>query len=253
MEQGILESYVNYLIWGPRSVKKIIPLHKAVALEYQRQYPQSTVRHIANGGELTLPGQFFDKKPDIVVKLSDGRYILVSVKFITATIKSNLINYWEQALGECYNMAQYECHYYVVLRYQTPAFSTRYKLKRIDVVDSSILRKFHTLADQVAIDKVKTTLIDISPFLEKEYQRFPTLRDLLETIGYSNLNLFFYQHYLPRYGYIDLNLLRIMNKWIDKQTFLIRQKVPQQRLEEIDKFFTAMKNQLMQQITVRIF
>jgi len=244
--EKIKESYINYLIYGPHSTKKIVPLHEGVEYWYRTNLPSFDIQHIGNKGEYIAEGQFFNKNVDLAIwKNSKEIEKIVSVKFPMTTIKSNLINYLEGALGECYNLENYPCEYFFVLRYKTPELSVKGKVKSITIIDSEFLSIIENIAKSKYIDHLHILVVDIIPTLEEPYNMIPTLNILLKELGISDFDKFIYKHVIAKYGFIDLNLLRIFHKYQHKPLWDIRTKIHSKRRKEIEPIFKELKTMMM--------
>lgn len=118
-------SYSNYIEFGARSNKKLIPLHHEITSImmdiFGSEYQFFSYDH---HGELKVVGKYYDKDIDITVVKGSQIVCCVGVKFITSNYKQNANNYFENMMGETANIQANNIPYYhiIVLRHETPYY-----------------------------------------------------------------------------------------------------------------------------------
>ena len=102
-EEAIKRSYGLYGKHGPRSNKKLKPLHEWVSSEISglvgAGYEVHSLNTIGKGGEKSVDGKYYKKWVDISVVRNGKCAVIVSVKFVTSNYQQNANNYFEHLLG----------------------------------------------------------------------------------------------------------------------------------------------------------
>lgn len=143
MESIIQNSIRKYLIHGPRSNKKLEILHdyigKSIIGNLSKEYSYNSLP----GKEINVTGKFYNKKVDICIKNNNDIKGIVSVKFVMSNFCQNSNNYFENLIGEMYNLKDIGARMHVMIIFEdTPYYNKkgeiiRYeKFKNIDRYDS---------------------------------------------------------------------------------------------------------------------
>jgi hypothetical protein len=154
MERIIQNSISKYLKYGPRSNKKLEQLHSYIASSITKNLPDCQSCSLP-GKEINVQGKFYCKKVDVHIKNIDNVGI-VSVKFVMSNFCQNSNNYFENLVGEMYNLKDVGPRLFVMVifddipYYDNKRNIIRYeKIKNLDRYDS--LLSDGILSDYVVI------------------------------------------------------------------------------------------------------
>ncbi len=149
---AISESFKAYNKHGPRSNKKLIPIHKWFAKVIESKLGDGYyTRCLDNGGEYKLKGKYYSKDLDITIfsKERDKLIATISFKFVTSNYKQNANNYFENLLGETANIRRVNVGFahFLVLRGHTPYYTKnagnlKGELKKTEVISEKDLIKY---------------------------------------------------------------------------------------------------------------
>jgi hypothetical protein len=101
-EVEINKSINNYLEFGSRSNKKLIPLHSYIA-NYIGSKTIYTINSLPDKEKLVI-GKYYNKKVDICINDNTKTLGVISVKFIMSNYLQNSNNYFESLIGEIINL-----------------------------------------------------------------------------------------------------------------------------------------------------
>ncbi|PKM99635.1 MAG: hypothetical protein CVU78_05290 [Elusimicrobia bacterium HGW-Elusimicrobia-2] len=151
-EKSLSESFSKYKRFGPRSPKKLTPLHKYVqntlALIWGKKFK---IYCLGAGGEFKVEGKYYPKDIDITVTYLEKPIFCVGVKFVTSNYKQNANNYFENMMGETANIQSLKNLPYaqlLILRYKTPYYKKRAsyndtsEIGKIEIISKSDLDKY---------------------------------------------------------------------------------------------------------------
>ena len=111
-------SLILYRAHGPRSPKKLLPVHGCIAGFVDRSLgAEYKVKSFGVGDnkEATISGAYYDKKVDIAVLKGEKPIAVTSFKFVMSKYPPNSVNYFEHMLGESANLRLSNCVYAHVL------------------------------------------------------------------------------------------------------------------------------------------
>ena len=134
-------------IHGPRSTKKLGPLHGWV----QEQLRESLGEELSYIGktkvsvaEKSIEGMYYDKNVDVAVMDKENVLGIVNIKFIMSNYKQNANNYLEQQIGETANLRRQNIVYgnIMCLTYPTPYYDKNKELKRLEKFNGHDFEKY---------------------------------------------------------------------------------------------------------------
>jgi len=149
IENALENSFIHYKKSGPRSTKKLEPIHTYIKDILENIWGKDfKIYCIGNGGEYKVNGKYYEKNIDIAVidKKSDKPVFCVGVKFVTSNYKQNANNYFENMMGETANIQALKDLPYaqlLILRHKTP-----YYKKRASYNDSEETNKIETINEK---------------------------------------------------------------------------------------------------------
>ena len=139
------ETFEAYKIYGARSNKKLIPIHRWFAETIKKNLGNNfEVSSLGDGGELKLNGMYYPKRLDIAVSKKDKIISTVSFKFATSNYKQNSNNYFENLLGETANIRRINVGFahFLVLRAKTPYYNKGGKKIKSEILSEDDLLKY---------------------------------------------------------------------------------------------------------------
>ena len=152
-ESSVKESFYRYKQFGPRSSKKILPIHQWVGELLQDVFGDEYVVWYASGDksnkEYVVSGAFNKKRVDITVvkKSSNEPIFCVGVKFITRNYKQNSNNYFETMIGETANIQRLGLPYahLIVMRDNTPYYKRNGSVTKVERITMNDISKYFEL------------------------------------------------------------------------------------------------------------
>lgn len=117
----VKESFSSYLSAGSsRKNDKLKPLHRSFADAILNQFkdePEITVKSLGYGEdeEGTIEGKYASKKVDITVYKNDVPIAGYAVKFVMRNFSQNVVNYFDNMLGETVNIRSKNIPYFQIL------------------------------------------------------------------------------------------------------------------------------------------
>ena len=171
-EEALLESHKTLLKYGPRSSRKLIPPHQWIK-ETLRKHLGDGYEYYAAGPtdrrydkEYRVAGLFYDKMVDITV-LKNGEVVgAVSFKFVASNYSQNSNNYFENLVGECFNIQAMDipfCHVFVI-RSKIPYYKRDRTVSKYEEFTHHNLDKYLKLNrfdDRGSPKKLSMSIIDI--------------------------------------------------------------------------------------------
>lgn len=191
--ESVKKSYINYLLYGDRSDKKLKPLHGWVGETLSKITHNKYNIFYTNGCEVKTDGGYYTKKVDIAITEKDAQikkrdkktlYIenikgAVSIKFITSNFKQNANNYFEVLLGECANLRDKNIYFFhfIVFRDKIPYFRKNELLKNWEILNDRNLQKYIKLFERrnhlYVPNAIGIEIVNIFPIVEEIYNRKP--------------------------------------------------------------------------------
>lgn len=122
-EEALEESHKTLLKNGPRSSKKLVPPHQWIKETLKKNLGSGYEYYAANDSngpydkEYQVPGLFYPKMVDITVVKGGQVKGAVSFKFVASNYSQNSNNYFENLVGECFNIQAMDipfCHVFVI-------------------------------------------------------------------------------------------------------------------------------------------
>lgn len=155
--KAISQSFEKYIENGPRSTKKLKPIHNFVAQTLQKIFGDTYEIHFLGDGnkEMKVKGKYYDKDIDVTVAKDNKPVICFGIKFVTSNYKQNANNYFENMMGETANIqARKDLPYFqlIVLRHKTPYYSKTTQRTgtkeptKIEIIKEHDLQKYINLA-----------------------------------------------------------------------------------------------------------
>jgi hypothetical protein len=188
--KAITDTFNSYFNYGPRSSKKLIPIHTWIAKtlitklgdEYELVY------YDGNVSEIQIDGKYYPKKVDIGIIYKKRPIAAISFKFVTSNYKQNSNNYFENLLGETANLRRNNIGFghFLVLRAFTPYFLREsYEFqrnpKKIEKINNHDLEKYVKLFKDGNYPHIPDVLgICIIDFNERNQAYFPDYKNELK-------------------------------------------------------------------------
>lgn len=122
-EEALKESHKTLLTTHPRSPKKLIPPHQWIKETMWKYLGDGYEYYAAGDGnskydkEYKVPGLFYDKMVDITIVKNNKVKGAISFKFVASNYNQNSNNYFENLVGECFNIQAMDipfCHVFVI-------------------------------------------------------------------------------------------------------------------------------------------
>lgn len=147
----ISKSFENYKIYGPRSTKKLEPIHDFFSKQLRRIWGYDYLVYSMDNKEYKVQGKYYPKDVDIAVySRSKGRIVFcLGIKFITSNYKQNANNYFENMMGETANIQANDIPYshVILFRRETPYYvrSNNSEPSKIETISERDLLKYSKL------------------------------------------------------------------------------------------------------------
>jgi hypothetical protein len=145
---ALKEAIKEYYNMGPRSNRKLIPLHGTIN-EIIRKELKTYECHSLPAKEIKVKGRYYDKNVDVCIKKEDRVYGVVSVKFIMSNYSQNANNYFENLVGELYNLKSNGLvqWYILVIFDKVPYYDKKNDIRRIEKVSEDEFKRYSKLVD----------------------------------------------------------------------------------------------------------
>lgn len=172
-EEALKESHETLLTTHPRSPKKLIPPHQWIKETLRKNLGSGYEFYAAGEGngrydrEYKVPGLFYDKMVDITVIKNGKVKGAVSFKFVASNYSQNSNNYFENLVGECFNIQAMDipfCHVFVI-RDKIPYYNRDRKVQKYEQFTQHNLDKYLKLNrfnDKGAPSKLSMSIIHIT-------------------------------------------------------------------------------------------
>lgn len=150
-KEALVESQKRYLTTDPRSPLKLVPPHQWIKKTLRKHlgagYEYYAYDNDANSQydkEKKVSGIFYDKNVDITVVKNGQVKGAVSFKFVASNYSQNSNNYFENLIGECFNIQAMGipfCHIFVI-RDKIPYYSKNRTVKKYEQFSQHNLEKY---------------------------------------------------------------------------------------------------------------
>ena len=150
MLSAVMDSYERYKEAGPRSNKKLIPLHGWVSDEIKRELGDGyVIRSVQSGGELKIDGKYYSKNVDVSVEFKRHVVGVVNVKFVMSNYRQNANNYFENQLGETANLRRSNIAYghLNLFTHPIPYFNKEGELQSEHRLNDDDIKKYSLLSE----------------------------------------------------------------------------------------------------------
>ncbi|MBI4052957.1 MAG: hypothetical protein HY394_02880 [Candidatus Diapherotrites archaeon] len=170
---SLKESYVLLLTTHPRSNVKLVPPHSWIRNRLQELLPKDFVCYsldndASKSKEKKINGKFYEKTVDVAIFRKAVPVGAVSFKFVASNYSQNSNNYFENLIGECFNVQSEGipfCHVFVV-RDKIPYYNKDRVVTKYEILTEHNLDKYLRLASAESNDavpsKLAITIIKIS-------------------------------------------------------------------------------------------
>ena len=149
---AVEQSFANYREFGPRSTKKLLPLHAFFADRLRVIWGNPfKVQFMGSGSrEMTVNGKYYPKDIDITVTHAGTPVFCLGIKFITSNYKQNANNYFENMMGETANIqavGSLPYAHFIILRQKTPYYAKNDFVtpQKIEVINDKDIQKYVNL------------------------------------------------------------------------------------------------------------
>lgn len=181
IEKGIQEAISEYYKNGPRSNKKLIPLHSAISNQIRarlEEYGCEGSCYSLPGKEITVQGQYYKKRVDICVKKGNVVLGVVSIKFVMSNYAQNANNYFENAVGELYNMNRRGIlQWYVLIAFdEIPYYDVNKEIKRYEKINKESCERYNILKQDKLLDCLSIMIVSNGKILEHPNKK-PTVNE----------------------------------------------------------------------------
>ncbi|MCX6785777.1 MAG: hypothetical protein NTZ18_02920 [Candidatus Komeilibacteria bacterium] len=149
--QTVKKSFNKFLETHPRSNKKLIVLHGAIANDIKNRLGQEyDVRSlgIGNNKEGKMDGRYMKKTVDILISKNEKDIAGIGVKFVMNNYSQNSNNYFENMLGETANIRTNNKEYFqiLILPEEMPYYNDDGKITKWDKISSHNIDKYIILS-----------------------------------------------------------------------------------------------------------
>jgi len=149
--QIIKKSLIKFLETHPRSNKKLIILHGAVANDIKKrlgfQYEIKSLG-VGNNKEGRMKGRYMEKIIDILISKDQTDIAGIGVKFVMNNYSQNSNNYFENMLGETANIRTNNKEYFqiLILPDEMPYYNKNGKIKKWEKITDHNIEKYLALS-----------------------------------------------------------------------------------------------------------
>lgn len=150
MLAAVTDSYERYKEAGPRSNKKLFPLHGWVCEEIQLVLGDGyVIRSVQSGGERNIDGKYYSKNVDVSVEFNGHVVGVVNVKFVMSNYRQNANNYFENQLGETANLRRSNIAYghLNLFTHPIPYFNREGELETEQHLNDADIKKYSLLSE----------------------------------------------------------------------------------------------------------
>ena len=198
--ESVKKSYIAYLINGPRSTKKLKPLHGYMGNTIKEIISENYDVYYINGKEVKTEGGYYPKAVDVAIVKKNTKVIIkgrnyyipkidmaISIKFVTSNYRQNSNNYFENLLGECANLksAGIKFAHFVVFRDRIPYFKSDKSLGHWEELENKDIKKYIRLHEDkeshlYAPDIIGLEIVKIHPIIEEIMNGQPPFTEDIE-------------------------------------------------------------------------
>jgi len=149
--QTIKKSFIKFLETHPRSNKKLIILHGAIADDIKnrlgREYEVKSLG-TGNGKEGETDGRYMGKTVDILISKNKNDIAGVGIKFVMNNYSQNSNNYFENMLGETANIRTNNKEYFqiLILPEEMPYYNKKGEIKKWEKITDHNIDKYIVLS-----------------------------------------------------------------------------------------------------------
>lgn len=150
-EDALKESHKTLLSTHPRSPAKLIPPHQWIKQTLKKQlsseyelYAMGKDKSNKYNKEYKVSGKFYNKDVDITIVKNNEVKGAVSFKFVASNYSQNSNNYFENLVGECFNIQANNipfCHVFVI-RDKIPYYDNKHNVKKYEQLTEHNLDKY---------------------------------------------------------------------------------------------------------------
>lgn len=168
--QIIKKSFIEFLRTHPRSNKKLIILHGAIANDIKdRLGKEYGIKSLGTGDskEGWLDGRYMEKTIDILISKNENDIAGIGVKFVMNNYSQNSNNYFENMLGETANIRTNNKEYFqiLILPEEMPYYNKNGKITKWEKITNHNIDKYIALSrdniDRYFHTPIKTLLFII--------------------------------------------------------------------------------------------
>lgn len=135
MNSVLQQSIKKYLMYGSRSNKKLNLLHSYIGKTIIEKLPDDYHCSSLPGREICVQGKFYNKKVDLCIQNGDDIKGIVSVKFIMSNFCQNSNNYFENLVGEMYNLIDSGPRLHIMIIFEDiPYYNKERKIVRYEKI-----------------------------------------------------------------------------------------------------------------------
>ena len=150
LNEAILKSYKEYLRYGERSNKKLIPLHSFVSQSLKTKLKEGyEVNSLGYGTkrEERFEGGLYDKSVDIAILKNGTQIGAIAVKFVTSNYSQNANNYIENMIGETFNIRSGNLVYsqILIIKNPLPYLNRDRTIERMETINAGKIKKYQKL------------------------------------------------------------------------------------------------------------
>lgn len=220
--QSIAISHNNYFLYGPRSTKKIEPIHQTIAQHLYDNKLNVHSKGIGDNKEIKVPGKLYNKNCDITIYDNNMKPAeVIELKFITTNYKQNANNYFESLLGATSNLQRnnIKVSQFIILPQQLPYLDKNSRIKKLEIITNSDVDKYRKLMDDSSDSSTPTNLC----FILLDLWNNTIISDHINNYDYTNNNIVINDHnnninlskenkkFLSEHGDYDSFLQKIIN------------------------------------------
>jgi len=180
--QTVKKSFIRFLETHPRSNKKLIILHGAIANDIKNRLGQgyeSKSLGIGNGKEGKMHGRYMEKTIDILISKNENDIAGIGIKFVMNNYSQNSNNYFENMLGETANIRTNKKEYFqiLILPEEMPYYNKKGEITKWEKITNHNIAKYVVLSGDDTERYLHTpvkTLLSIIKFPKCDHDKITT-------------------------------------------------------------------------------
>ena len=180
--QTVKKSFIRFLETHPRSNKKLIILHGAIANDIKNRLGQgyeSKSLGIGNGKEGKMRGRYMEKTIDILISKNENDIAGIGIKFVMNNYSQNSNNYFENMLGETANIRTNKKEYFqiLILPEEMPYYNKKGEITKWEKITNHNIAKYVVLSGDDTERYLHTpvkTLLSIIKFQKCDHDKITT-------------------------------------------------------------------------------